>query len=602
MNTIKKLLFTLFILSPVFIFGQNEELANQYFEKGDFDKAYDLYTDLVKDPSMANTVHNEYLTTLIRLKKYDEAQKFLKKQVKNNRQQITYKADQVELMKLMNVNETEIIQEKKKLIEEAIEIDVNVYALQNYYYKINEYDFLIELLEKASESDKSGTKYAIQLARAYLYNGEKMKMLEEILKYGLASQNSNYVKSTIQDNFKEDAELEELEQVLYSKIQENPNSTYYNDILIWYFIQKKDFRKAFTQARAIDRRLKLEGQKVFEIASIAFQNKDYENAARMYEYVMKEYPAGEFYPYARRWLIQSKEEIVKNNYPVDLENIRDLISEYEQMFIEVKSINKTLEAKKNVALLKAFYLNEHEEAIKILEDAIELSGSNQNFKDECKINLGDIYILKNEPWESTLLYLQVEKSQKEDKLGEIAKLKNAKNYYYRGDFELAKEVLDILKKATTREIANDAMQLSLLIQDNTGMDTSTVAMQDFAKVDLLVFQNKNELAVEKLDSMFITYKKHYLADEILWLRAQSKLKMNQIDSAIDDMKLILEEYSVDILADDALYSLAILTEEKKKNQAEAMKLYRRILSEYPGSIFGVEARKRYRMLRGDFIN
>lgn len=602
MNTIKKLLFTLFMLSSSFVFGQKEELANQYFEKGEFEKAYDLYSELVKNPSIANTVHNEYLKTLTRLKKYDEAQKFLKKQVKNNRQQITYKADQIELMKQMNVDESEINQEKKKLLDEAIEIDVNVYALQNYYYKINEYDFLIELLEKARDNDKTGSKYAIQLARAYLYNGEKMKMLEEILKYGLVSQNSNYVKSTIQDNFKEDAELEELEQVLYSKIQENPNSTYYNDILIWYFIQKKDFRRAFSQARAIDRRLKLEGQKVFEIASIAFQNKDYKNAARMYEYVMKEYPAGEYYPYARRWLIQSKEEIVKNNYPVDLENIRDLISEYEQMFKEVRSTSKTLEAKKNVALLKAFYLNEHEEAIKILEDAIALSGSNQNFKDECKINLGDIYILKNEPWESTLLYLQVEKSQKEDKLGEIAKLKNAKNYYYRGDFELAKEVLDILKKATTREIANDAMQLSLLIQDNTGMDTSTVAMEDFAKVDLLVFQNKNELAVEKLDSMFIKYKKHYLADEILWLRAQSKLKMNQVDSAIEDMKLILEEYSVDILADDALYNLAVLTEEKKEDQVEAMKLYRRILSEYPGSIYGVEARKRYRLLRGDFVN
>ena len=107
------------------------------------------------------------------------------------------------------------------------------------------------------------------------------------------------------------------------------------------------------------------------------------------------------------------------------------------------------------------------------------------FRDQCKLDLGDIYILKNEPWESTLLYMQVEKSQREDNLGEIAKLKNAKLQYYTGQFELSKEILDVLKKATTREISNDAMQLSLLIQDNTGLDTSEVAMADFSKIDLL---------------------------------------------------------------------------------------------------------------------
>lgn len=602
MNTIKSLIFLLFISNLQIALGQNQELAEQYFEKGEFDKAYQLYQDLVKNPSTANSVHNNYLKTLYRLKKYDEADKFLKKQIKNNREQIIYKADQIELMKLMGESESAVNERRRELINEAIEVDVNVYTLQNYYYNINEYDFLIQLLEKAKEKDKSGSKYTIQLARAYLFNGQKEKMLEEILQYGIANQNVNYVKETIQDNFREEAELEKLEQILYTKIQEDPNNTYYNDLLIWHFIQRKNFRKAFTQARAIDRRLKLEGQKIFEIASVAFQNRDYKNAAMMYEYIMKEYPAGEFYPYARRWLIQSKEEIVKTTFPIELENIRDLIAEYEQMFKEVGSSNKTLEAKRNVALLKAFYLNEHEDAIKILEEAINAAGSNQNFKDECKLDLGDIYILKNEPWESTLLYLQVEKSQKEDKLGEIAKLKNAKNYYYKGEFELAKEVLDILKKATTREIANDAMQLSLLIQDNTGMDTSTVAMEDFAKVDLLVFQNQNEIAVEKLDSMYIKYKKHYLADEILLLQAKTLLKINRIDEAIANLKLLVEEYSVDILADDALFTWAVLTEENKKDSTEAMKLYRKLLQDYPGSIYGVEARKRYRLLRGDFVN
>ncbi|MDP5138888.1 MAG: tetratricopeptide repeat protein [Spirosomaceae bacterium] len=602
MNTIKSALFTVFLILSISAFSQEVDLARAYFEKGEFEKSYDLFKNLSKDESAANNIHKEYIATMYRLKKYDEAEKFIKKQIKNNSEMIVYKADYIELMKLTNENPEKIIKAQSDLLNEAIQIDVNVYALQDYYYKINDYDTLIKLLETAKQADKSQSKFAIQLARAYLYNGEKYKMLEEVLNYGLMNQNTAYVQQTIQDNFREEEEFEQLESIFYQKIQENPNIVYYNDLLTWHFIQRKNFRKAFAQARAVDRRLRLEGQKVFEIASIAFQNRDFKTASTMYEYVMKEYPNGEYYPYARRWLIQSKEEIVKTTYPIDLKDIKDLIAEYEQMFREVGNTNKTLEAARNVALLKAFYLDEHDEAIKILEDAVSRAGSNQNFKDECKIDMGDIYILKNEPWESTLLYLQVEKSQKEDKLGEIAKLRGAKNYYYKGDFELAKEVLDILKKATTREIANDAMQLSLLIQDNTGMDTSTVAMEDFAKVDLLVFQNKNEEALAELNVMLEKYKKHYLADEILLLRAKTKLKMNQIEEGMADLNLLITDYSVDILADDALFLLATLTEEVKSDKAEAMKLYRKLLADYPGSIFGVEARKRYRLLRGDFVN
>jgi tetratricopeptide (TPR) repeat protein len=255
-----------------------------------------------------------------------------------------------------------------------------------------------------------------------------------------------------------------------------------------------------------------------------------------------------------------------------------------------------------MALLNAFYLQEHDRAIEILQSAITGAGNNQKFKDQCKLDLGDIYILKDEPWESTLLYMQVEKSQREDNLGEIAKLKNAKLQYYTGQFELSKEILDVLKKATTREISNDAMQLSLLIQDNTGLDTSEVAMADFSKIDLLIFQNRYEESIVKLDALFNQYKSHSLADEILWLKANTLLKINRIDEAVTDLKNILENYKYDILADDALFTLAKVTEENLKDNEKAMEYYRQLLRDYPGSIFGAQSRIRFRELRGDGVN
>lgn len=581
--------------------AQEMELANSYFKQGEYDKAAELYKKISNNKDQARLIHNDYLATMVKLKDVVSAEKFLRTQIKNNPTLLSYKADLAQVFEISNRAEL-ANQEYEKLIEEASKNDQQVYELQNFFYKANKIDFAVKLLLSARSKSKDIYKFDTQLARAYLYLDQKDKMLEEVLGFGQRSKNYSYVQATIQDNIKSEKEIEMLEKMLYAKIQAEPNETFNIEILIWHFTQKADYARAFIQARALDRREKLNGFKVFELAGQSFNAKDFKNSSKMYQYIMEEYPDGELYPYARRWLIQSKEELVKTTFPIDNQQITDLIAQYKQMIVDVGINPKTVDALRNMALLNAFYLQDHTKAIEILESAIAGAGNNQKFKDQCKLDLGDIYILKDEPWESTLLYMQVEKSQKEDNLGEIAKLKNAKLQYYTGQFELSKEILDVLKKATTREISNDAMQLSLLIQDNTGLDTSEVAMADFSKIDLLIFQNRYEESILKLDELFKKYKTHSLADEILWLKANTLLKINRINDAVADLKNILENYKYDILADDALFTLAKVTEENLRDKEKAMEYYRQLLKDYPGSIYGAQSRIRFRELRGDVVN
>lgn len=581
--------------------NQDIQLANEYYKQGEFEKAKELYQKIAKNRDQVYLIHGNYINCLYKLKDWDEAEKFLKRELKANETNISYKAEFAQFLELTGkIDEAQ--KEYNNIIEVAAKTDGFVYAMQDFFYRNGKNDLVIQLLKRARELQKDENKFSVFLARAYLIAGQKDLMLEEILKYGIVEGNVDYVKATIQDNFKEEKEIDILEKALYSKVQKFPNEQYYPDLLIWHFIQQKEFYKAFVQSRAIDRRYKLEGQKVYEIAWMAYQNKDFRNAGMMYEYVMKEYPTGQFYPYARRLLIQCREEIIKTTYPVNKSDIRGLIGEYQKMFLEIGQNPKTMEAMRNAAQLYAFYLNERDTAVVVLETAIQIAGNDNEFKDKCKLDMGDIYVLKNEPWEATLLYSQVEKSQKEELLGQDAKLRNAKLHYYSGEFDLSKEILDILKKATTREIANDAMKLSLLIQDNTGLDSTELAMKEYAQIDLLLFQNKNFEAITALETLFEKYKSHSLADDILWLRANTYLKVNEPQKAIDDLENLRKNYQYDILADDALFSMAKVYEEKLDQRAKAMELYREILQKFPGSIYGAEARKRFRILRGDTIN
>jgi len=59
---------------------------------------------------------------------------------------------------------------------------------------------------------------------------------------------------------------------------------------------------------------------------------------------------------------------------------------------------------------------------------------------------------------------------------------------------------------------------------------------------------------------------------------------------------------LDILADNATFQLADLYENILGDTTKAQELYEKVLLEYPGSLFVVEARKRFRRLRGDDIN
>ena len=582
-------------------FAQETELGMEYMKAGEYEKAKLIFQKLAKNKETAKVIHKPYLQTLIKLKEFDEAEKFIKKQIKNSDGNAKYIIDYGRLLEIANKNEEAqkqytIAMDKVKPNEEA------VMDLVNEFSQNQQFDLAIQTIETARREAKSPDKFAIQLAKLYRIQGKIPQMIEEYLKFGLLTDNREMTQSILQDELKDEKEIEQLEKILYTNVQKYPDQSYYSEVLIWHLIQKKEFYKAFVQARALDRRYRKEGVQVTDLGFLAYQNKDYVNSGKIFEYLVKDYPRNQNYPLWRRMLINAKEEVIKSVYPINTADIRLLITEYSKMFEDLGINQKTLEAVRNKGLLYAFYLNEKDTAIVVLENAIKLANGDQQFIDRCKLDLGDIYVLKSEPWEATLLYSQVEKSEKDSPLGYDAKLRNAKLAYFRGDFELSREVLDILKQATTREIANDAMELSLLIMENTGGDSTEKAMKAYSNVELLLFQHRNEEAIASLNSMEKTFKGDPLEDEIIYLRAITYLKQGDTEKGVKDLETIIQKFPIELKGDDATYNLAKTYQEKLNQPAKAMKLYQELLTKYPGSIYGADARKRFRNLRGDTIN
>ena len=268
---------------------------------------------------------------------------------------------------------------------------------------------------------------------------------------------------------------------------------------------------------------------------------------------------------------------------------------YQQSFLNAQIL-------KNLVSLKAFYLNKSEEAIVLLQNFVDQSGMEPLAKADYKILLGDIYMLKGEIWEASLLYSQVEKDFKYEAIGQEAKFRNAKLSFYAGDFAWAKTQVDVLKGATTKLIDNDALNLSLIITDAIGVDTNDLPLKLFASAELMIVQHKYKEAIVRMDSINLLFNTNTLGDDINYSKAQIYYKQGKFAEAEAMYKNITEYYPTELYGDDAQFKLAELYDKNIKDKEKAKQAYQDVLTNYPGSVFTVEARKRYRELRGDNLN
>lgn len=580
-------------------------LAQQYDDQGEVEKAKSLYDDLVRQKDNVPLVHTRYIRLLINGGYLDEAGKYIKKVVRQFPDNIEYRLD-AGIINLRQGDKEAAERYFSEVMQEAVSDPYKIRIVASHLVRNDLIDRAIAVYQAGRAAGGDDGLYALELANIYQHTNERDNMIEAYLTYANEDMGRlGYVKNVLQNALTEEGDLDSLSALLLDKVQQSPDNPLYNELLIWVQLQQKNFYGAFMQARALDRRGRTEGERVMEVADIALENRDYENALKMYEYVIDKYPRTSNYAVARRNKISAREQLVKNQFPVDQKEIATLIGDYQRFIDESKGSPlgynlTTLEAMRSQANLYAFYEDEKGEAIRILEQVANHPKASDELRAQCRLDMGDIYLLMNQPWESTLLYAQVEKANKEEQVGYEAKLRNGKLSYYRGDFELAQGHLDVLKEATTREIANDAMNLSLLIQNNTAFDTTGSAMKSYAEVELLLFQNRPLEALQQLDSMLSIYPQHPLTDEIYWLEAKVNLRSGNFEQSLKNLEQILATYPQDILGDDAHFMKGKIYEEQLRDEKKAMEIYTEFLTKYPGSIYIADVRKRFRKLRGDF--
>lgn len=628
----KYIIYKLLWVVPNLLFAQNQpevELANEYFFKGDRPKALELYRDLSKNENNIPYIHNNFLVCLLEANEGEEALSYLKRQLRKDPENIQFQLDVgITYVRMGDLPKGE--RTFKDVIGKYKENFTRIKMVSDYLASRSLAEYSIVALLESRQAAGNPYLFCLELASLYRLSGQKDKMVGEYLAYVMQnSANVQYVKNVLQVLLTKPDELESLEALLYDRVQKYPDLEVYSDLLIWVTMQQKNFYAAFVQARAYDRRYKKFGEKCMDVARVALDNKDFDNAQKSYAYVAQDYPGGPFFLQAQLGVIKSREARIQQTFPVSTDSVKSLVQGYQQFNQLHNESPVALEAQRSEALLRSGYLSENVQAIELLQQLLANPRASLNLKSRVKLDLGDIYLLQGEPWESALLYAQVEKALQESPLGYEAKLRNAKLSYYKADFRLAQEHLDILKEATTRDIANDAMELSMRIKENIAFDSAAIALRMYAEVEMLLIQNQTDKALVQIEALKqgrgrvpsalaqeyaldaqgpsvdgwveVTYTNAGILDDVYWLEANLRLKMGEFDKALVLLQKILADYPEGILADDAFFLQAEIHDRHFGNKDKAMELYRELLNRFPGSAYAAEARMRYRVLRGDFL-
>lgn len=588
----KHLFIYIFLFFTIASFAQNEQLALNYFEKGDFEKALIAYEELLKNQPSNNIYFQKVVESNQQLSKFDKAKELIQARMD--------KYKQGNMMVEMGYNyqlQKDEVNAKKfydKALEKIQENPSNVYAIAVNFEKKALLDYALKSYQMATTLEPKNN-FNYQMAVIYGQQGKTDMMIEKFLEEAQRNpQSSIMIQNQLSRFMMEEGETtfnDSLRKALLIRTQKDQD-IFWNKFLSWFFVQQKEYGKAFIQEKAIYKRDPETFSDIVNLAQLAIEEGDDESAKEIIAFVLENTQDIDLQIFAHSFLMENRiEKAVEKDYAAINTELELLMKKFG---ISPYSLSlQTLQAH-----FVTFNMKNPEQGRAILKKALELP-INKYQEADIKMELADILLFEEKFNQALIYYSQIEEDLKNDEVGHEASLKSAKTSYFKGDFTWATSQFKVLKSASTQLIANDALEYFLLINDNTVADSTQVALKKFARADYLLYQNKMQEALAQFQNILKENKGNEIESVTLLRLGQTYEKMHDYNAALSQYQTIIDHHKEGIYIDEALYLSAEIYNNDLKTPEKAKPLYEAVLFNHQDSIYFIEARKKFRQLRGD---
>lgn len=588
----KKLLLHIALFFSLVGFSQNEQLAQYYYDKGDFEKALVSYQELSNSLPSNPFYFQRKIDCMQQLLQYDPAEKEIQSRLARSNQATLL----VELGYNFQLQKNDA--KTKKYYDEAVErIRKNpneVYGIANAFEKKVLLEYALKSYLTASEIVPTfDFKYQTALLYGQLGNTDQMiaNFLEEAFENQqsammIQNQLTRYMSKDDDSKFNES-----LRKALIVRVQKNQD-VFWNQFLSWFYMQQKEFGKAFIQEKAIYKRNPESLTNILSLGQFAIEEGNQEVATEVMNYLLENTTDTELIVRAQSYLLQMKmEKAQEKDFPAINAQFDALLKQYG-----ITPVTLSLQLKQ--AHFASFIMKNPIEGKAIIKRAMEMQ-LNQFDQAQCKMELADILLSEEKFNQALLYYSQIQENLQNNVLSHEASLKSAKTSYFKTDFEWALKQFKELKSASTQLIANDALEYFLLINDNTVADSTQTALKQFAKGDYLLYQNRNQEAIAQFQQILKSFKGQEIESVTLLRLGRVYEKLGDYTQALAQYQDIIANHSDGIYVDEALYFSADIYNKQLQQPDKAKALYEKIIFGHQDSIYFIDARRKFRELRGD---
>ncbi len=574
-------------------------LAESYEQRGDFAKAVEIIETLnKKDP--ANIQYFNKLNSLyLQLKKYDESAALI-----NSRINIT--PQDISLYGLLGStyytagDRTKAYQVWDDTAEKFKTNPMTLRIISNYAIEKRDFEKAIEYLNRGKEISKDPFLYSYDLGELYQIT---MRYREAAGEYCdlIKANPSQYqqIESKILSYSNKPNALDETIEVVEKHKSDDISFSY---LLARLYIEKKNYDEAFDLYKEIDKRQNTKGADLFSFGDYVYRDGEYRTASEVFKFLIDNYSDQQNIPLAKLGYAKTQEALFIQKYnaanpewktffipaKVEENEIEPVINAYQEIVKVYQHSEVAIEANLRMGILYAYFINDLDVAQNYFA-IIAYDYPMSKYASLSFVELGNIKMLQAKLDDAEKLFqsvLKLPRANVEDK--SHANYQLARIFSFKNDFESARKYLMSVMGNLKDNIANDAIELSILL--NTAKnDSSNLSL--YCSAEFLAEQKRFSEAKD-LYLQLSQNPQAFVFHSIAKLRAAEMLiATDAFSAAIADLSLIVEEAEKNIYADKALYLQGQIYQYGLKDTIKAVESYESLLAKFPKSLFLDEARQ-----------
>ncbi len=578
------------------------QLALGYLRGAQFDRAIALLEELYAENRGIEIFFQKLKEAYENVKKYDDAIYLIEERLTSSLQASPeLRTDRARLL-FLSGKESFASAAWEEVLAQANGNESIYRLVYNSLLEVRLLDRAIDVLIRGRAESNRPELFQPELAALYSVTGQHEEAMTEYLDLLIInSRQINFVRGRLSRALEQEGALDATLKITSEHVADNPLDRTARDLLQWLFMEAGDFAEAFSHVVVLDSIDGGDGVAVYQFAIRAAEGGAYNAAQEAFDAVLASHPEGQLVSDARLGLanmhrLQAESAHENSHSPSGAPHYNAALQAYEAFLDQYPDHARQSEVMTHIGALHQDVFHNAGAAHSILSEVV-LQYPGTAAAHEARFNLGRLALAQGELEKSRIIFEQLANQLTFGELAARAQFEQALIHFYRGELDEVRQILEQLNEDTSREIANDAIALRVLVLENPGMDSTNAALRAYASAALLYRQHKVEETVSVITDLLAHWGQHPVADEARYLRAQALRKAHRTHEALAAFGELPLIHPDSPLCDRSLFTYAEILERELGDISAALDAYTNLLTKHPGSLLVSAARARIRTLR-----